>query len=136
MADEDDGSCVYCDSLINPVATRTLLLYDNYGGSPHYGQNVLQIDLRQEADTFSYTQCGETGCKIFGTVKSLVNESMNVSFYISSNSPTNISYGTSQVVHGHETISIGLVDVNAYMDCYPITNAVINCQPNGQISYF
>jgi hypothetical protein len=136
MADEDDGSCVYCDSVITPVTTRSVYLNDSYGGSSHYGQNVLQIDLSQEADTFSYTQCGTTGCKIMGTIKSLVNESMSVSFYMTSGSPSNISFGTTQVLHGHETISIGVIDIQPYSDCSPITNTIINCQLNQQIIYF
>jgi hypothetical protein len=135
MAEEDDGSCIYCDSIITPVANKTLFLIDNYGGSIHYGQQILKIDLDQHADTFSYIQCGDAQCVTSAKLTSLIDQTMSVTFNVNIGSPVFLNRTLTISIGGHDTQDVKEFDVSPLSDCIPITAAPISASLQSQPFY-
>ncbi len=136
MADEDDGSCLYCESISTPIATRSEYLIDDYNTSIHYNENILRCDMTQHADTFNFSQCGTTACKVDLKVTSLVNEAMLLDFRLYANSTISLSAYQRITIMGHSTVDIGTIGTQNYTNCVPITFAPITVELRSSVVYY
>jgi len=136
MADEDDGSCLYCQSISTPVATRSEYLIDDYNPSIHYNENILRFDMTQHADTFNFFQCGTSACKVDLKVTSLVNETMILNYRIYSNSTVYLYSNETITITGHSTIDMGTIGTQSYTDCIPVTFATITTHLQSSVIYY
>ena len=137
VADEDDGSCIYCNDSIVVLDTISCSLVDNNFGSIHYNQTVAIFHLKQIQTIYPYAQCGSNGCGILVAVESLVNEEMHISFFLQGNSG-NISYSFSEsaVIPGNQTIELGgIPTVNIFSPCNPIEFTNPSVSTFGSIIY-
>jgi hypothetical protein len=136
MAEEDDGSCLYCQSMSTPIATRSEYLIDDYSSSIHHNENILRFDLNQHADTFNFSQCGTTACKVDLKITSLVNEAMIVDYRLYSNSSIYLNSSQRIKLMGHSTIDLGTIGTQIYSICIPVTTAIITIDLNSPVVYY
>ena len=139
LAEEDDGSCLYCDSLRIFVTNKDYPLIDNYGiPGTHYQQQVAKFTIDQYIDTFNFLQCGTSGCKISLSITSLVNENMDLDYYFRSSSSSHISFYSSQrvIVPGRSTINIGLLSTQNSANCLSVDSNAAVVSLNGPITYY
>ena len=74
-AKENDGSCLYCDSLVQLYTTNNSYVYDNNYNSQFYGQNVMLLSVYQNLVNYN-----GNGCKLLGKTN---NNGYCTNFYYS-----------------------------------------------------
>ncbi len=138
MADEDDGSCVYCDSLSAHVSYLTLFLVDDYSTSTHYMDQIARFDLELKKDTFNFTQCGQNGCKTYLTITNLLNQAMYIQYYLRINSPQNVYYNSQIQIDAYGTANIGVVGTQNQNSpfCIPFDNATWTLELQSPATYY
>jgi hypothetical protein len=83
VAEENDGSCVYCNLELKQIANRTVYLVDDNWSSQYYNQEVAKFDLTQITKKYNDQKCGSDECAVAVSVKSLVDKQMEFTYYIS-----------------------------------------------------
>lgn len=137
VADEDDGSCIYCNGTTEVLDTISCSLIDNNFGSIHFNQTVAIFQLKQIQTVYSYTQCGSNNCGILVSIESLVNEQMEFTFSLQGNSG-NMSYSFSKgvVIPGNQTFELGgIPTANIFNPCNSIELTNPNVSTFGGIIY-
>lgn len=136
LADEDDGSCLYCDSLRTTLTTQTYFLKDTYFNSPHANQNVAKFEFEQRSDTFNFEQCGTNGCKILLKITSLVPETMDFEYSTSCSYPNQFFSSKQITIAGYATADMGRVALIATSNCRVLIPYAIIISLESVISYY
>src|SRR4051812_43381815 len=76
VADDDDGSCIYCNGQVDTIATISEDLFDNNFSSPHYNQLVAKFYVTQLRTRYASSACGSNNCTLLVKVESLVSQRM------------------------------------------------------------
>ena len=107
-ADEDDGSCIVCDTMLSNLDSMTIYLKDKMPGSIHYNQNVARFFLDQNIFTPSDKACGKEYSPVNLYIESLVNEKMYINYRISTvDGPIYIYYSADAYIETFETFNAG-----------------------------
>jgi hypothetical protein len=136
MADEDDGTCLYCQSINTTIANRTEYLIDDFNSSIHYNQSILRFDMTQHADTFNFLQCGNTGCKVDLKVTSQVNEAMTLNYQLYSSFPVQLYSNQRITIMGHATLDMGQIGTQQYSNFVPLSFATITIDLQNPVIYY
>jgi hypothetical protein len=135
VADEDDGSCLYCDSVTTILTTQSLYLRDDYASSSYHNQNIARFEFEQRQDSFNFRECGNNGCKIYVKIISLVPETMEMEYSIFSSSPTFINFSRTISIAGYETVSLGLISSTQSASCALLQPSSINLDLDAPVYY-
>jgi hypothetical protein len=136
-ADEDDGSCVICQSSYEITGTEQVNLFNNFSGL-HANENVAVFHVIQQSVVYNNSLCGSSHeCKVIIQVESLVNETMHVNFYgLQGNGNLSFFYNDPFVVAGHQTISLDTLDAPSISNpCGDINVSSLSTFLNGPISF-
>jgi hypothetical protein len=110
-ADEDDGSCIVCQSTETKIDSKSIYLKDKIFGSIHYNQNVALFYFDQYEQTPNDKICGKETCTIILSIQSLVNQNMFINYQIQTYSgPINIFDNRQVTVNAHETLDVGIIE--------------------------
>jgi hypothetical protein len=137
VAEEDDGSCIYCNGSSVTLDTISCTLIDNTFGSTHFNQTVGIFHLTQIQTVYAYAQCGSNGCGILVSFESLVPENMQFTFSLQGNSG-NMSYSWSKFVDipGNQIFELGGIPTgNIFNPCNEIEFTNPFSSTFGQIVY-
>jgi hypothetical protein len=77
-ADEDDGSCVVCQTKTDDIAYKITYLRDNSSSSAYYGQLVATVYLHQFSETPNDKLCGGNKNNLNIKLKNLKNQNMYI----------------------------------------------------------
>src|ERR1017187_10887823 len=73
-AQDDDGTCIYCTTKIQPDGSVSAYLIDNNSSSSHYNQTVAIFNVSQVSKSYNYVSCGSDSCVLYLNVQNLVNQ--------------------------------------------------------------
>jgi hypothetical protein len=109
-ADEDDGTCIICKTVITPLDSVTLNLIDDYSTSPHYQELIARITLRQYIIGSSDNHCDKPVCNIYLTIESTINQKMYIYFRVErEDGPLYMNFGKAILIEAYQTIDMGLI---------------------------
>jgi hypothetical protein len=137
IADDDDGSCIYCNSTVDTLGTLTSQLVDNNFSSIHFNQVVADITLIQLKNNYSYSECGSNGCFFIVKIDSRVIERMNFTLSLQANGDIFISWARSVSVDPNEPFYTEKIPSNSISNpCGNISSSSMFVNHNGTIFYF
>jgi hypothetical protein len=79
VAEEDDGSCVYCKTQSSITDTANKALYDdNYdqGNNPYYGNEVAFFKYTSSFISHNSNKCGNDFCTVSVTIHNLISKTI------------------------------------------------------------
>src|SRR6188768_4374939 len=104
-ADQDDGSCIVCHTIVTPLDSVTLYLIDDNSNSIHYLDAVLRCTLRQDILAPSDNHCDKPVCNIYLTIESLLDRKMFIPYRVERETgPFYINTGANILVEAHQII--------------------------------
>ena len=136
VADEDDGSCIVCQSISDTFHSTSCNLIDNNFNSPRFGDVVGIFHVNQVKNKFSRSECGSTKCNILLSFESYVDSIMDFQFNLQSNGFVSFSFFKTISVSALQTYSIGAVpDANISNPCNAIDSTTLFSSTFGNIFY-
>lgn len=136
-ADEDDGSCIECKTIVAPFDSLTLDLVDDNNLSIHYNEVVARLYLRQEIQSPSDQVCGKAKSIISLQIESLVNEKMYLYYRIERYSgPVSINAYDQVLLDPHATLDEGVVVTQNYPPFLPMSMDSLLARPYDDIIYY
>ena len=122
-ADEEDGSCIICDTFNTIKGDKEARLKDTYSPSIHYNQEIGIFYIRQIETTYSDKVCGMRTSVVRLGMKSLVPEKMYLSYHVRTYSgPGNISRFDDIEIAGYDSVDIGIISTLTFPP-FPSINA-------------
>ncbi len=136
VADEDDGSCIVCQSSQVETATNTADLTDFNSSSIHHNQVVARLFIRQVRTNYNNNACGENECTIYFKIQSLVPQQMSLPYFVQcSGFDIFFSLSRFKVIPAMATTSEESVTTNISNPCGDLSAASITFSANGTITY-
>ena len=136
-ADEDDGSCIVCNTETIDFDNTDLPLVDKRTNSPYYNDTVGVFHLFQYLNVPNDKVCGREECYITMDLQNLVNETMQVSFYIETvTGPVNFYYSGNALVEPLATFDFGEVQQLNFPPYYKISLDSLKVSVTGYIQYY
>ena len=136
VADQDDGSCIICQTVQAESGTTLGQLTDFNSSSIHHNEVVARVYLRQIKDSYNNSACGVNQCKIYFTVESLVSQTMDISYRVSCNGGNLFfSFSKFETIPGFQKTTETIVPTNVTNECNPINTTFTNFTSNGTITY-
>jgi hypothetical protein len=113
VADEDDGSCITCQSETDSLGVIIYDLWENNSSSPYYNQVVATFSAYQLKEKYNYSGCGTSQCNFVIVVKSHVNSRMTINYNLSANGNIFFSQSKQVIVQANSTLDAGTIQQNA-----------------------
>lgn len=136
-SDEDDGTCIVCQTTEEEIASKVLYLKDFKFGSPHYNQKVAKFYLNQYVMATNNAVCGKESCKVNLSIESMVNQKMYLSYRIERYSgPINIYYNNDIIIDAYQKVDIGTIFTFNNPPFLEITLDSLNAETTTDIIYF
>lgn len=136
-ADEDDGSCIVCNTETIDFSSKELPLVDKRTSSPYYNDTVGIFHLYQYLDVPNDKVCGREECYITMDLQNLVNQSMQVSFIIETvTGPVNFYHSDNALVDPMATFDFGVIQQMNFPPYYKISLDSLKVTVNGYIQYY
>lgn len=137
-ADEDDGSCIVCQSTYEDMGTKSDSLMDNNFSSPYFNQNVAVFSIRQQRVNYNNNLCGANGqCIIIVTVHSLINQSMQVPYEVQCSGSLSFNVSNNITVSANQTMVIDTLNsTNVSNPCGNLASSSFSVFSFGTIVYF
>lgn len=82
VADEDDGTCKYCDSTNFEAGQDSLFVVDDNSSSNHYGEVVAKFVITQKVLKYNHRECGDDKCSISYTIENLSNQHFGMVYHL------------------------------------------------------
>jgi hypothetical protein len=95
----DDGSCLYCDSSVSMSYGGEYYAVDNTQGSPHNGQNVLEMLVYENTTVYTGNGCRQLGLGI--ATDSICNTATLLSILYNETPSTMVFSGFLPLVRGY-----------------------------------
>lgn len=112
IADQDDGSCITCQSQNDTLGTITFTLVDYNTASPHYYESVASFSLIQIQKKFTYSECGINKCYFVFKIKNKVSSKMSFLFSSQVNGSVFFVWSKNVIIEANETIFTEEVPAN------------------------
>lgn len=112
IADQDDGSCITCQSQNDTLGTITATLVDYNSSSPHYYESVASFSLIQIQKKFTYSECGVNKCFFVFKIKNKVSSKMTFTFSSQVNGNVFFAWSKEAIIEANETIVTEEVPAN------------------------
>ena len=136
IADQDDGSCITCQSQNDTLGTITFSLVDYNTLSPHYYETVASFSLIQIKKKFTYSECGINKCFFVFKIKNKVSSKMTFTFSSQVNGNPFFVWAKDVVIPANETIFTEEVPANLVSNpCGQIQTGDLYVTTNGSIIY-
>ncbi|MEO8149722.1 MAG: hypothetical protein ABI723_18935 [Bacteroidia bacterium] len=124
-ADKNDGSCQYCDSVLNQYTTKTVLVKDFHSASPHYNEVVAKFVFSQDSLRYDDQICGDNTCLIYLHIESQVNQEMEFSYLITSANPLNLNNTRHIIIPANASYDADTVATHGSNPCYNLNSSSI-----------
>src|SRR5436190_19045285 len=137
-ADDDDGSCIYCNNNVSTLADFSVYLKDDFFNSPHFNQNIAQFFLHQDLLTPNDMWCGSQKSTISLKVRSLITQNMYMQFRIFGFSgPVNFNTIFDDVlIEAGDTVDLGMVHTITTPPFLPLNLDSIATDLQTQVAYY
>ena len=136
-SDEDDGTCIVCQTTEVKLDSKTLYLKDENFGSPHYNQKVAKFYLDQYVQTPNNKVCGKETSSITLKIESLVSQNMYVYYRVQELSgPINIYYYNDITINAYQTIEVGTIQTFNNPPFFKLSLDSITATTQSDIIYF
>jgi hypothetical protein len=137
-ADEDDGSCIICQTTETKTDSKAVYLKDKIFGSSHYNQNVALFYFDQYDETPNDKVCGKETGTIKLSIQSLVNQKMYINYYQiqTINGPIYVNSNNFLSINPGETLDMGIIEQLNNPPFLPISLDSINIQAQNGIIYY
>ena len=112
IADQDDGSCITCQSHNDTLETITYTLVDYNSSSPHYFESVATFSLFQIQKKFTYSECGLNKCFFVFKIKNKVSSKMTFTFSSQVNGSVFFAWTKDAIIEANQTIVTEEVPAN------------------------
>ena len=104
IADQDDGSCIICQSQNDTLGTFTFTFVDYNPSSLHYNEGVASLSLFQIQKKFTYSECGLNKCFFVFKIKNKVSSKMTFTFNSQVHGSVFFSWTKEVIIEANETI--------------------------------
>jgi hypothetical protein len=136
VADDDDGSCIYCNGTTDTLGVVTSDLIDNNFSSPHYGETVGVYRFSQIRTNYAYPECGTNNCVILVSFQSLINQQMIFTFSLQGSGNMNFNWSKNTTVEPNQLKNEGGIPINnVFNPCGSLVNTNVFCSTFGIIVY-
>lgn len=136
VADDDDGSCIYCNGELKTIANANTNLNDNNFSGPHPNQVVAKVYVTQKQTNYAYSECGTNNCYLLISIKSLVNERMSFTYNVQGSGNINFSRSSSVVIEAHDSImDDSIPSINISNPCGFLNSSSVFVSTFGNIAY-
>ena len=136
IADQDDGSCITCQSQNDTLGTITFTLVDYNSSSPHYYESVASFSLIQIQKKFTYSECGINKCFFVFKIKNKVASKMTFTFSSQVNGFVFFAWSKDVIIQANETIITEEVPANLVSNpCGQIRSGDLYVSTIGSIIY-
>jgi hypothetical protein len=78
VANEDDGSCLFCEDGYTENKFELDVIDDNFS-SVFFNQVVAKVNITHVVEGYQFEQCGDSQCKVYYEVQNMTN--MGITFY-------------------------------------------------------
>ena len=112
IADQDDGSCITCQTQNDTLGTYTFTLVDYNPSSAHYYEGVAIFSLIQIKKKFTYSECGLNKCFYVFKIKNKVSSKMTFTFSSQVNGSVFFGWTKDAIIEANETIVTEEVPAN------------------------
>lgn len=112
IADQDDGSCITCQSQNDTLGIIHYTMFDYNFSSPHYNEGVAAFSLIQIKKKYTYSECGTSKCFFFFKIKNNVNSKMTFTFSSQVNGNVFFAWTNDAIVEANATIYTEEVPAN------------------------
>jgi hypothetical protein len=131
-ADEDNGTCIYCETVINPDGSTSFSLIDNNPSSPYFNSVVAVFTLSEVAKSFNDQICGSDSCVFSLSIQNLVANEMGINYQVFSNFLGDV-FSTADIPS--HTTNDSVVFRQAGSNCQNISGSSLSVSTNGNIVY-
>ena len=104
IADQDDGSCITCQSQNDTLGTFTFTFVDYNPSSLHYYESVASLSLFQIHKKFTYSECGLNKCFFVFKIKNKVSSKMTFTFNSQVRGSVFFSWTKEVIIEANENI--------------------------------
>ena len=113
VADENDGSCIFCNGTNDTLGFVSDGLIDFNSFGPHYNDLVATVTMYQVKAVFPYAECGSNSCHFIPKIVSHVNEKMTLSINLQLSSGIFFNWTENNVVvQGNQTVYLSEIPVS------------------------
>lgn len=109
-ANEDDGTCIYCQTNAAVAKTNTEYLNDlNYGtgNNPYYNTTVANLIYTSSFISYNSPKCGKNFCTISLKIQNLITKEITFSGDFSDNTNNNVMNNIT--IPAGETVNLGII---------------------------
>ena len=136
-ADEDDGSCIVCQTNQTVIDNMYVTLKDDNFSSPHFNQYVARFFLNQHLHTPNDMWCGQPKSTVSVTVYSLINQDMFLPYFLFDvNGPINFFVDDQIFIAAGDSVDMGVAMTFFAPPFLPISVDSVAADNNGTIIYY
>jgi len=138
VAEEDDGTCIVCQTTYESLGIKSRNLVDNNFSSPHFNQSVALFTIEQQRISYNNNVCGGSAeCIIIVSATSLVNESMQILYDLQSSGSLSFSFNDLIDLAPNQFLIIDTMTAsNISNPCGNINSSTLNIFLNENILYY
>ena len=112
IAEEDDGTCVYCLLTRNKSGENIKYLVDINSASQYYNQTVVEFIFARYNDTYNYTSCSINQCVITIGIHNMVNKEIEFTYVIIISNPYNYFDSRPITIPGGQSVLVDSISIN------------------------
>jgi hypothetical protein len=120
-AEEDDGTCIYCNTNTEEISSKTLNVVDTYFGSQFYNMTVATVVMHHYKNFKSSALCEDEDCFMDYTITNLTNKTMHISYNLYLNNEFYFNENNSIAISPYGTYTKAHLDLSGNI-CYPIAS--------------
>jgi len=136
-ADEDDGSCIVCQTNESLYDTMQIPLVDKYWSSPHYNDTIGILYFDQFLHQPSDMACGAETSTIQVKLENVISQGYFVSFSVQMvNGPLNFYFGDNVEIDAYATKDLGLAFTYNDPPFYKISMDSLMVSTQGPVIYY
>ncbi len=131
-AEEDDGSCMYCNVDIDTTGEISQLIIENSPQSLHFNDTVMVFKLKQVKKTYNFITCGETNCSVLIYINNQTLDSITMTYGIIVDGEVHLSKSATVVLPPAQVSLVdSFVDLPSANICGRLTNSTLTVFPGG-----
>lgn len=136
VANEDDGSCVICQSKDSLLSQKSVDLYDFNSSSPYYNQVVAVFTVKQYSTKYNNGMCGIDNCRFPVSIQNLVNKQISFQYQLSCSGNVFFNQWQFVTLSALQTMDANTVNPNSISNpCGSLSASSLSVNATTTISY-
>ena len=110
-AEDDDGSCVYCNIVRNKLSEHSIFLVDINSMSQFYLETIAEIKFTRLSDKYNSTTCGSNKCLISIDIHNIFYKEIEFTYVVIIPAPYNYNASNLVIIPPYQTVSIDTIEI-------------------------